>query len=121
MPLVIKGDWDKPEISPDIENALKDADSLAGTAKLFGKSVEKFTDGKIKADDFGSAIDSLFGKKKKKKKHDQEPAKSSPNSRRSAPDLEHDQEKWIPVFRPIARKQKNLERVRMKMQCVDLN
>lgn len=68
MPLIIKGNWDKPEIRPDVENALKDADGLAGTAKLFGKSVEKFTDGKIKAEEFGKAIDSLFGKKKKKKK-----------------------------------------------------
>ena len=68
MPLIVKGNWDKPEIRPDVENALKDADGLAGTAKLFGKSVEKFTDGKIKAEEFGKAIDSLFGKKKKKHK-----------------------------------------------------
>ena len=68
MPLIVKGNWDKPEIRPDVENALKDADGLAGTAKLFGKSVEKFTDGKIKAEEFGKAIDSLFGKKKKKPK-----------------------------------------------------
>ena len=67
IPLVIKGEWDKPDIYPDIENALKDPDSLAGTAKLFGKSVEKLTDGQIKADDFGRMIDGLFGKKKKKK------------------------------------------------------
>ncbi|MGB0085362.1 MAG: AsmA family protein [Rhodomicrobiaceae bacterium] len=67
IPLVVKGDWDKPDIYPDIENALKDTDSIAGTAKLFGKSVEKLTDGQIKADDFDKAIDSLFGKKKKKK------------------------------------------------------
>ncbi len=77
MPLIVKGNWDKPEIRPDIENALKDADGLAGTAKLFGKSVEKFTDGKIKAEEFGKAIDSLFGKKKKKKpkEAEDEPAK----------------------------------------------
>ena len=68
IPLVIKGDWDKPEIRPDITKALKDTEALAGTAKLFGKSVEKFTDGKIKAEEFGKAIDSLFGKKKKKAK-----------------------------------------------------
>jgi uncharacterized protein involved in outer membrane biogenesis len=72
VPLIIKGDWDKPEISPDLENALKDKDSLVGTAKLFGKSVEKLTDGKVKADDFGKAIDQLFGKKKKKKKQAEE-------------------------------------------------
>jgi uncharacterized protein involved in outer membrane biogenesis len=66
MPLVIKGDWDKPEIRPDITKALKDQEALAGTAKLLGKSVEKYTDGKIKAEDFGKAIDSIFGKKKKK-------------------------------------------------------
>jgi uncharacterized protein involved in outer membrane biogenesis len=70
MPLVIRGNWDKPEIRPDVENALKDVDGLAGTAKLFGKSVEKYTDGKIKAEDFGKAIDKLFGKKKKSK-HDE--------------------------------------------------
>jgi uncharacterized protein involved in outer membrane biogenesis len=67
MPLIIKGNWDKPEIRPDVENALKDAEGLAGTAKLFGKSVEKYTDGKIKAEEFGKAIDKLFGKKKKPK------------------------------------------------------
>lgn len=77
MPLIIKGNWDKPEIRPDIENALKDSDGLAGTAKLFGKSVEKYTDGKIKAEEFGKAIDSLFGKKKKKK-HDEEGEKAKP-------------------------------------------
>ncbi|NJM35415.1 MAG: AsmA family protein [Rhodomicrobium sp.] len=65
LPLLVKGDWDKPGIYPDVENALKDTDSLLGTAKLFGKSVEKFTDGTIKADDFGRALDRLFGKKKK--------------------------------------------------------
>lgn len=68
VPLIIKGDWDKPDIRPDIENALKDTDSLKGTAKLFGKSVEKWTDGQVKSDDFGKMIDGLFGKKKKKKK-----------------------------------------------------
>ena len=68
MPLVIKGDWDKPDIRPDITKALKDTEGLAGTAKLFGKSVEKYTDGKIKAEEFGKAIDQLFGKKKKKPK-----------------------------------------------------
>ncbi len=66
IPLIVKGDWEKPEIYPDIENALKDTDSLVGTAKLFGKSVEKLTDGKVNADQFGKAIDQLFGKKKKK-------------------------------------------------------
>jgi len=67
MPLIIKGDWEKPDIYPDLENAMEDSDSIKGTAKLFGKSVEKFTDGQIKADDFGKMIDGLFGKKKKKK------------------------------------------------------
>lgn len=71
IPLIIKGNWDKPEIRPDIENALKDTEGLAGTAKLFGKSVEKYTDGKIKAEEFGKAIDSIFGKKKKKKKDEE--------------------------------------------------
>lgn len=76
MPLVVKGDWDKPEIRPDITKALKDQESLKGTAKLLGKSVEKYTDGKIKAEDFGKAIDSLFGKKKKK--HRDEEADEKP-------------------------------------------
>ena len=67
VPLIVKGDWDRPEIRPDIENALKDKEGLAHTAKLFGKSVEKLTDGKIKAETFSKAIDQLFGKKKKKK------------------------------------------------------
>lgn len=74
LPLVVKGNWERPEIYPDIENALKDTDSLHGTAKLFGKSVEKLTNGEVKADDFGRMIDGLFGKKKKKnKERDQEP------------------------------------------------
>lgn len=68
MPLIVKGNWDKLEVRPDVENALKDTEGLAGTAKLFGKSVEKYTDGKIKAEEFGKAIDQLFGKKKKKPK-----------------------------------------------------
>ena len=77
MPLIIKGNWDKPEIRPDIENALKDADGLAGTAKLFGKSVEKYTDGKIKAEEFGKAIELAVRQKKKKKpkEAEDEPAK----------------------------------------------
>jgi uncharacterized protein involved in outer membrane biogenesis len=73
LPLVVKGDWEQPDIYPDIENALKDTDSLHGTAKLFGKSVEKLTNGEVKADDFGRMIDGLFGKKKKNKERDQEP------------------------------------------------
>jgi uncharacterized protein involved in outer membrane biogenesis len=73
LPLVVKGDWEQPDIYPDIENALKDTDSLQGTAKLFGKSVEKLTGGEVKADDFGRMIDGLFGKKKKKKEQDEEP------------------------------------------------
>lgn len=74
LPLVVKGNWERPEIYPDIENALKDTDSLRGTAKLFGKSVEKLTGGEVKADDFGRMIDGLFGKKKKKnRERDQEP------------------------------------------------
>ncbi len=68
IPLIIKGDWDKPDIYPDFKNAMEDEESLRGTAKLFGKSVEKLTDGQIKSDDFGKMIDGLFGKKKKKKK-----------------------------------------------------
>jgi len=72
MPLIIKGDWQKPDIYPDLENAMEDSDSIKGTAKLFGKSVEKFTDGEIKADDFGKMIDGLFGKKKKKKQNAEE-------------------------------------------------
>ncbi len=67
IPLIVKGDWEKPDIYPDLENAIEDSESLRGTAKLFGKSVEKLTDGQIKADDFGKVIDGLFGKKKKKK------------------------------------------------------
>jgi uncharacterized protein involved in outer membrane biogenesis len=68
IPLIVKGDWEKPDIYPDLENAVEDSESLRGTAKLFGKSVEKLTDGQIKADDFGKVIDGLFGKKKKRKR-----------------------------------------------------
>jgi hypothetical protein len=67
MPLVVKGDWDRPDIYPDFEGAMKDKEALRGTAKLFGKSVEKLTGGGVKSDEFGKMIDGLFGKKKKKK------------------------------------------------------
>lgn len=65
VPLTVKGDWQKPDIRPDMNKALKDKDALAGNAKLFGKSVEKLTKGKVKAEEFSKTIDSLFGKKKK--------------------------------------------------------
>jgi uncharacterized protein involved in outer membrane biogenesis len=67
MPLVVKGDWDRPDIRPDISGAMKNKEALRGTAKLFGKSVEKFTGGGVKADEFGKMIDGLLGKKKKPK------------------------------------------------------
>jgi AsmA protein len=66
IPFLVRGDWSDPEIAPDLQGLAKDPDALLGTAKAFGKSVEKFTDGKIKSEDFGRALDALFGGKKKK-------------------------------------------------------
>jgi uncharacterized protein involved in outer membrane biogenesis len=72
IPLVVKGDWRDPNIRPDISRALEDRDAIAGNAKLLGKSLEKLTNGQIKAKDFGRTIDSLFGKKKKPEEAAQE-------------------------------------------------
>jgi uncharacterized protein involved in outer membrane biogenesis len=66
IPLIVRGSWDKPDIYPDLDKVLRDPKALNDTAKAIGKSVEKFTEGKIKSEDFGKAIEQLFGKKKKK-------------------------------------------------------
>jgi hypothetical protein len=79
MPLIVKGDWDRPDIRPDFSGALKDKEALRGTAKLFGKSVEKFTGGGVKADQFGKMIDGLFGKKKKPKDEASEAGQGAQN------------------------------------------
>lgn len=70
VPLIVRGGWEKPDITPDLDRMAKDPNALLGTAKAFGKSVEKFTDGQIKSEDFGRALDSLFGGKKKRKDAD---------------------------------------------------
>lgn len=72
MPIIIKGDWEKPDIYPDLSKILKDPDSVSGTAELFGKSVEKLTGGGVKADDFNKVMRGLFGKKKKKEPEEDE-------------------------------------------------
>ncbi len=72
LPLVVKGDWRKPDIRPDVSRALEDKDALAANAKLLGKSVEKLTNGKVKATDFRKTIDALFGRKKKTRDKTQE-------------------------------------------------
>jgi hypothetical protein len=66
IPLIVRGSWDKPDIYPDLDKVLRDPKALNDTAKAIGKSVEKFTEGKIKSEDIGKAIEQLFGKKKKK-------------------------------------------------------
>jgi AsmA protein len=66
IPLILRGPWEKPDIYPDLDKVLRDPKALSDTAKAIGKSVEKFTEGKIKSDDIGKALESLFGGKKKK-------------------------------------------------------
>ncbi len=68
IPLIVRGPWEKPDIYPDLDKVLRDPKALGDTAKAIGKSVEKFTEGKIKSEDIGKAIESLFGGKKKKEK-----------------------------------------------------
>ena len=66
IPLILRGPWEKPDIYPDLDNVLHDPKMLGDAAKALGKSVEKFTEGRIKSDDIGRALESLFGGKKKK-------------------------------------------------------
>jgi uncharacterized protein involved in outer membrane biogenesis len=67
IPIILRGDWDKPDIYPDLDKVMRDPKAVSDTAKAIGKSVEKFTEGKIKSEDVGKALESLFGGKKKKK------------------------------------------------------
>jgi uncharacterized protein involved in outer membrane biogenesis len=66
IPLILRGAWDKPDIYPDLDQVLHDPKALGDAARVIGKSVEKLTEGKVKSDDIGRALESLFGKKKKK-------------------------------------------------------
>jgi uncharacterized protein involved in outer membrane biogenesis len=70
IPLIVRGAWDKPDIYPDLDKVLRDPKALNDTAKAIGKSVEKFTEGRIKSEDIGKALESLFGGKKKEKKQE---------------------------------------------------
>ena len=67
IPLILRGAWDKPDIYPDLDQVLHDPKALGDAARVIGKSVEKLTEGKVKSDDIGRALESLFGGKKKKK------------------------------------------------------
>jgi uncharacterized protein involved in outer membrane biogenesis len=67
IPLILRGPWDKPDIYPDLDKVMRDPKAVSDTAKAIGKSVEKFTDGKVKSEDVGKALEALFGGKKKKK------------------------------------------------------
>jgi len=64
FPLHIKGKWKDPKIYPDVDEVLKDPKKSLGAAKSFGKAVEKLTGGEVSEDDFGRAIDDLFGSDK---------------------------------------------------------
>ncbi len=66
VPLILRGPWDKPDIYPDLDKVMHDPQALGDAARALGKSVEKLTEGKIKSDDIGRALESLFGGKKKK-------------------------------------------------------
>jgi uncharacterized protein involved in outer membrane biogenesis len=67
IPLILRGAWDKPDIYPDLDQVLHDPKALGDAARVIGKSVEKLTEGKVKSDDIGRALESLFGGKKKRK------------------------------------------------------
>src|SRR5262249_24282165 len=47
IPLILRGPWEKPDIYPDLDNVLHDPKMLGDAAKALGKSVEKFTEGRI--------------------------------------------------------------------------
>ncbi|MEJ2118810.1 MAG: hypothetical protein P8Y36_13345, partial [Alphaproteobacteria bacterium] len=64
VPLRIKGDWEQPKIQPNVSEALKDRKSLKKNIKLFGKSIEKITGGKVKSRDLGRLLDNFLGKNK---------------------------------------------------------
>jgi uncharacterized protein involved in outer membrane biogenesis len=66
IPLILRGSWEKPDIYPDLDKVMRDPKAVSDTAKAIGKSVEKLTEGKIKSEDIGKALESLFGGKKKK-------------------------------------------------------
>lgn len=68
IPLILRGPWEKPDIYPDLDKVLRDPKALNDAASAAGKALEKLTEGKIKADDVGKAIEQLFGGGKKKKK-----------------------------------------------------
>jgi uncharacterized protein involved in outer membrane biogenesis len=70
IPLIVRGAWNKPDIYPDLDKVLRDPKALNDTANVIGKTVEKFTEGKIKSKDIGKAIEQLFGGKKKEKKQE---------------------------------------------------
>jgi len=61
LPMRIEGDWDTPNIYPDVEEVLKNPEQSVGAAKNLGKAVEKLTDGKVSEDDFKNALDGLLG------------------------------------------------------------
>ncbi len=67
VPLILRGPWQKPDIYPDLDKVLRDPKAMGDAARVIGKSVEKFTEGKIKSEDVGQVLESLFGGKKKKK------------------------------------------------------
>ncbi|MFP3920415.1 MAG: AsmA family protein [Dichotomicrobium sp.] len=64
LPIRMQGDWAKPAIYPDVEEALKEPEKSLGAAKNFGKAVEKLTGGEVSEDDFKNAVEGLFGKNK---------------------------------------------------------
>jgi uncharacterized protein involved in outer membrane biogenesis len=71
VPLRIKGHWNQLQVQPDVSEALKDRKSLKKSIKLFGKSIEKLTGGKVKSQDLGNLLDGLLGKDKKKRREDE--------------------------------------------------
>lgn len=65
IPIRIKGKLDNPKILPDVDHVLENPEKSVESIKSFGKAVEKLTKGRITKEDFGRALDSLFGKKRK--------------------------------------------------------
>jgi AsmA protein len=65
IPIRIEGRWDSPKVTPDVALLLENPEKGVDAAKSFGRAVERFTGGRVSQDEFGRAIDSLFGKRRR--------------------------------------------------------
>ncbi len=66
IPIKVEGRWDSPKVLPDMALLLENPDRGVEAAKSFGRAVERFTGGRVSEDEFGRALDSLFGKPRRR-------------------------------------------------------